>query len=281
MIRVNDLSKRFAKFSLKDMTFEIPKGYICGVVGLNGSGKTTLLHLLLGLYKPSEGEIFICDKTYENAEKEIRDSIGTVLCEDMFVASATVKKNADYYGSFYSNYDSNKFSNLIKEFEVNEKARFEKLSKGEKLKCQYAFALAVNPKLLILDEPSANFDPAFRKYFLKSVKDFIADGEKTVIITSHQTDDIDMLADYLIYIDNGNQVYAGDIESFRSAYRIVSGENYKIKLLDKADVISMEERKYETKALVKHREKKEYDRSLTATVPSIEEFMYFYSKRED
>lgn len=279
MIKVNKLNKSFSGFKLKDISFEIPEGYICGVVGQNGCGKTTLLHLLLGLYKADEGTIFINDKTYEVSEKEIKDSIGAVLCEDLFVGGTSIKRNADYYGSFYSNYDSKKFSQLIKEFELSEKTKFEKLSKGEKLKCQYAFALAVNPKILILDEPSANFDPKFRKYFLNSIKEFISDETKTVIITSHQTDDIDKLADYLVYIDGGNQVFAGDIESFRNSYRLVAGEKYKIKLLDKEDVIAIDERKYETRALVKHREKREYDKELSVTVPSIEEFMYLFSRR--
>lgn len=135
-----------------------------------------------------------------------------------------------------------------------------------------------NPKLLILDEPTANFDVEFRKDFLKLLQAFIADGQKSVVLATHLMEDIDRLADYLIYLEDGRSIFAGQMEDFRERYRIVSGEAYKIKLLDREDIIAMEQKKYGAKALVRHHGYQHYDTELTAVPPTVEEFMYFLSK---
>ena len=157
---------------------------------------------------------------------------------------------------------------------------FSHLSKGEKLKCQFAFALACKPKYLILDEPTANFDPEFRETFWKLLKDFVANGDRSVLLATHLTDDLDRMADYLIYMEHGKIIYSGDIEHFRDCYRIVSGEAYKLKLIRKDSLIALEEKPYGAKALVKHSRLCSYDNALTVTYPSIEEFMYYYSKKK-
>lgn len=104
------------------------------------------------------------------------------------------------------------------------------------------------------------------------------DGEHTVLLATHMTEDLDRLADYLIYLQEGQILYAGDMESFREKYRIVAGENYKIKLLGDS-VLGIEQRQMGTRALVRHHKFREYDRELTVTYPSIEEFMYLYERK--
>ena len=118
----------------------------------------------------------------------------------------------------------------------------------------------------------------FRKDFLKLLQEFIADGQKSVVLATHLMEDIDRLADYLIYLEDGRSIFAGQMEDFREQYRIVSGEAYKIKLLDREDIIAMEQKKYGAKALVRHHGYQHYDTELTAVSPTVEEFMYFLSK---
>lgn len=279
MIKVKDVSKKLGSFHLDKLDFEIPAGYICGLVGQNGAGKTTLLHLLLGLYKEDEGQISIDGMNYESQEKEIHNIMGTVLNEELFLQSSTLKYNANYYGKYYSNYSYERMEELLHQFQLEPNQTYGKLSRGQKLKCQYGFALACQPKVLILDEPTGNFDPEFREQFLKSLQEFIADGNHTVILASHLTDDLDKLCDFLIYLEKGKQIYAGDMEYFRSGYRVVHGEKYKIKLLDKNSMIALEEKPYGSRALVEHKRWVQYDSDLQVTYPTIEEFMYFYSKR--
>lgn len=280
MLKMDGVSKRLGSFSLKDISFEVPAGYICGLVGQNGAGKTTLLHLLLGLYQPDGGTVFIDGLTYAEQEKEIRNQTGTVLAEELFEPHFDLMDNADYYGAYFSGYSGEEMREYLSRFGLDGKQKFGKLSKGEKLKCQFAFALSCQPSLLILDEPVANFDPDFRGQFFSVIRDFISDGKRSVVLATHLTEDLDRLADYLIYLEEGRQLFAGDMETFRSKYRLVTGESYKIKLLPKDRIIAVEEKTYGARALVEHSRLNQYDKSLTVTYPRIEDVMYFFSKRK-
>lgn len=279
MIVMEDVGRHQGSFQMKNISFSIPDGYICGLVGRNGAGKTTLMHLLLGLYRMRQGKLEIDGMHYPEQEKEIHDEIGTVLVEELFDGTYSPWENGMLYGAYYSKFDAKEYENLLQEFQLEKKEKFRKLSKGQKLKCQFAFALACRPKYLLLDEPTANFDPQFREIFLKKIQEFVMDGEHTVLLATHMTEDLDRLADYLIYLQEGQILYAGDMESFREKYRIVAGENYKIKLLGDS-VLGIEQRQMGTRALVRHHKFREYDRELTVTYPSIEEFMYLYERKK-
>ena len=280
MISLSGVNKRLGSFRLKDISIEIPDGYICALVGQNASGKTTLIKMILGLCRPDDGTVVIDGLNYQEAEsdKRIRDITGIVPVNELMNSELSLLENGRCYGRFYSRYDESIYMEYLERFGFDRKIKFGKLSKGQKIKAQFAFALSCNPKLLILDEPTANFDVEFRKDFLKLLQEFIADGQKSVVLATHLMEDIDRLADYLIYLEDGRSIFAGQMEDFREQYRIVSGEAYKIKLLDREDIIAMEQKKYGAKALVRHHGYQHYDAELTATAPTVEEFMYFLSK---
>jgi len=280
MLELQNVTKTFDGFkALSDLSMTVPKGAVYGLVGPNGSGKTTLLHLLMGLYNPSEGEIKVDGMTYEDGEKVLLDNLGVVLVEDLFEGSHTLLENGRDYGKYYSRYKEEALKEYLERFELKEGQLYRKLSKGQKLKFQLAFALAHDPKLLVLDEPTGNFDPAFREEFFRILKEFMADGEKSVILATHITEDLDRVADYIIYLEKGQQIFAGDVENLRESYRLVVGEKYKIKLLAPEKIIHTEEGTYGTKALVKHTRRSLYDKEVTVMVPTIEELMYFMTKR--
>lgn len=280
MIKVRNLSKRLGTFCLEDINFELPPGYIMGLIGPNGSGKTTLLHLLMGLYTANEGEITIFDKKYETDEHAIREDLGVVLQERLFEDYRTLEENASYYGKYYANYDGELMDEYLNRFGLEPKRKYKGLSKGEELKFQFAFALAHKPKLLLLDEPTGNFDPEFREEFLKELKEFIADGEHSIILATHLTEDLDQLADYILYLEKGKQLLAMDIETMHDTFRMIAGDEYRIRLFQADHVIHMEKGAYGTKALVRHRRRFDY-KGLTVTKPTIEELMYFMTKRSN
>ena len=279
MIKLDKITKLIGTFYLRDISLEIPEGYIIGLIGANGCGKTSLLHVLMGLYKPDEGEMELMGMKYPEDESKLHDSIGVVLQERLYEDYMTLLENANYYGRFYSNYDEALLTEMLTNYGLDPQRKYKGLSKGEELKFQFAFALAHHPKFLILDEPTGNFDPEFRDEFLKSLKDFIADGEHTVILATHLTDDLDKMADYIIYMENGKILTAMDIEEIRSKYRLVAGEDYRMKLLPEQRIIHMEKGEFATKALIRHRPIDTYDASYTVSLPTIEEFMYFVTKR--
>ena len=281
MIKANNISKQLGNFQIKDLSFTLPPGYICGLIGPNGSGKTTLLHLILGLYQSDNGKLLVNDMAYESDEKAIHDMIGTVLVEDLFDPAMTLLQNANRYGKYYSHYSSDNMEKYLSMFQLKKDKKFGKLSKGEKLKCQFAFALSHDAKLLILDEPTGNFDSDFREQFFHLIKEFIQDGTRSVILATHITDDLDKMADYIIYLEEGNEIFSGDIEELHNRFRMVSGEKYKINLLPKDRIIHMEENQYGVKALIAHSRLNHYDESLILSYPTIEELMYFYTKRKE
>ena len=278
LLEVRDVCKRLGNFKLKNISLELPKGFILGLIGPNGAGKTSLIHLILGLYEPNEGEILIDGQNYQEHDTDIREKLGTVLLEDLFENGLTLKENGAKFGEFYKNYDEETLLRYLERFHLNPTSKFKQLSKGEKLKFQFAFALSHDAKLLILDEPTGNFDPTFRTEFFEVLKEFIADGQRSIILSTHLTEDLDRIADYICYLEKGETIFAGDIESLREKYRLVVGEEYKIKLLRKEDIIHLETGEFGNKALVINRPSRLYD-ALHVTVPTIEELMYFMTKR--
>ncbi len=282
MVKVQNLNKKIGSFRLNNLTFELPAGYIMGVIGENGAGKTTLLQLLAGLRQATDGQIQIAEKDVSFAgsieAKDVKNEIGVVLHGDWFDGNRSLIKNANTYGAYFEKYSQEDMKNYLSRFGLAEGKRYRTLSKGEKLKYAFAFALAHQPKLLILDEPTANFDKEFRHEFISILKEFIANGDKSVILSSHLTGDMDRIADYILYLEKGNQIIMDDMEALREAYRLVTGDAYKIKLL-KDRVVHMEDGSYGAKALVRH-SNKPYDASLHVAVPTIEDIMFYISKRK-
>ena len=278
MIDCNNVSKRFTSFSLKNITFNLPAGYICGLIGENGSGKTTLINILSGLYS-YDGKIRISGRDYCNHEYDIKQDIGVVVHGDIFEAKESLISNANYFGRFYKKYSKNLLENYLERFNLNDKKKYKELSKGEKLKFALAFALAHEPRLLLLDEPGANFDIEFRKEFNSLLREFIIDGTRSVILSTHIISDVEKFADYILFLKNGERVLFGDVETIREKYRMVSGEKYKIKLL-KDRIIYLEEGRISCNALVKH-DKQGYDKELKVWEPGIDELMYYIGKGKD
>jgi len=280
IIEMKQVSKKLGKFVLEPMDVKLPEGYIIGLIGQNGAGKTTLLHLLLGLYRPDGGEIRMFGETYDNGEISIKNQIGAVLQERLFMENDSLLSNADYYGAYYQKYDREKFLSYLEEFGLSPEKKYRKLSRGEELKFQFAFALSHQPKLLILDEATGNFDPEFREKFWKILKEFISDGKRSVILATHLTAELEQMADYIMYLEKGKLLFAYDIETMRERFRIAVAEKYKLKLLPENKVIHMEESPLGCRALIRYRRHYDYDKEVTLLVPTIEEMMYYITKRE-
>ena len=279
MIRTEHLSKKLGSFELSDINLTVPPGYICGLIGENGAGKTTLMNLLTGLYSTDSGEIFINGNNLRTHQVLAKNDIGYVFNEELFDSTLSLVKNADSYGKYYNNYDKNTFITYCKRFNLDINKKLEKHSKGEKLKFQFAFALAHFPNLLLLDEPTANFDPEFRKEFISILTDFIKDGTKSVLLATHLTSDLERIADYITFIHQGKIVFSYEYPTLENSYRLLSGEDYKINLISPDKIIYKEKGDYCTKALVKHRPSYKYDKDISVDIPNLEDIMYFYIKR--
>ena len=146
------------------------------------------------------------------------------------------------------------------------------------LKFQFAFALSHAPKVLILDEPTANFDPTFRSDFIKILTEFIQDGTKSVLLATHLTSDLDRIGDYITFLHKGKIVFSSDRQEMENSFRFVRGEDYKINLIPKERIIHKEKTEFGSKALVHHRPRYVYDNALSVDIPTIEDIMYYFVK---
>lgn len=278
MIQIEHVTKNFGNFKLSDINLSLPAGYICGLIGENGAGKTSLIHLLLGLYRPDDGQIFINGNDINRDEVVAKNEIGYVLSEELFDGELTLLQNASLYGKYYKNYDRDTFLSYCKRFELDEKKKLKQQSKGQKLKFQFAFALSHAPKVLILDEPTANFDPTFRSDFIKILTEFIQDGTKSVLLATHLTSDLDRIGDYITFLHKGKIVFSSDRQEMENSFRFVRGEDYKINLIPKERIIHKEKTEFGSKALVHHRPRYVYDNALSVDIPTIEDIMYYFVK---
>lgn len=279
MVKFEDVKKRLGDFLLQDISFELPEGYIMGLIGENGAGKTSLLNLVLGLYRQDSGTVKLFGREYAKAEREIRQDISYVLVDgDLFLADTKLIDNANMFGKYYEHYREEALAAYCRQFSLDTQAKWKKLSKGEKLKFQFAFALAHQPKLLVLDEPTANFDPEFQQQFLHIITDFVSSGARSVILATHQTQDLDRIADYVTFLHQGRLVFSMDRETLMDRFRLVQGEAYKVNLLKPERVIYKEKGEYAVSALVRHRRIDTYDSQLAVSIPTIEEIMYYMVK---
>ncbi len=278
MLHLENVTKSFDGFQLSDITFDLPKGYIMGLIGPNGSGKTTLLHIIMGLYSVQTGTVTINEQKVCENEKEVRNKIGFVLNEELFTRSISLEENAKLYGNYFKAFDFQLLKNYCERFGLQMNRKLKHFSKGEKLKFQFAFALSHNPELLVLDEPTESFDPEFREEFIQIVTEFVRDGEHSVLLATHLTEELDRIADYITFIHQGNLVFSLDKETMLDSYRMVSGEDYKINLISKEHLIYKEKGTYVIKALVNHGKYYHYDKDLVVTRPTTSDIMYYIIK---
>lgn len=201
---------------------ELLEGYIYALVGPNGSGKTTLLSMLQKVVIPEAGHILWFGEQYDKKELplEIRQKIGSVTEysspeEDRL----TVEEAAEFRAFWYPDWDTDLFEELLTKFEVPRGSRLKKMSKGERRKFELAAALAVRPKLLILDEPSSGLDPFSWKQMLTELQLYMQQGDTTIIIATHIIDEIKKLADYIILMQKGQTLGMAEKDLLLDSWR--------------------------------------------------------------
>ena len=224
ILNVKNLNKSYDKFSLNDVTFSLPEGCITGFIGTNGAGKTTTLRTILGLTKRNSGNIQIFGLDLEKNEKQIKNRIGVVLDGGCFYDELSLAEMKGIISSAYTTWSEQDFKRYMDMFSLDMKQKINTLSKGMKMKYALALALSHNAELLIMDEPTSGLDPLIRSRILNVLTDYMENGGKGVLFSTHITSDLDKIADMLIMIDNGRIVFQEDKDMLLDSYRIVKGD---------------------------------------------------------
>lgn len=221
LLEVNNLCKNYREFRLKDVSFKLPAGYIMGFIGPNGAGKSTTIKSIMGYINIDGGEIKVLGETVSRSDADYKQKIGYVGEEQYFIENMTVGWTLNFVSKFYATWDDKLSMHLLKKYNISPSKKIRELSKGMRVKLSLMIALAHRPQLLILDEPTSGLDPLVRKEILDEFMEFVQDEKHGVFFSSHITEDISRIADYVTYINNGEIILSDEKDKLLSRWKKV------------------------------------------------------------
>lgn len=283
LIEINGLKKSYSKseFALKNVNFSLETGEIMGFIGENGAGKTTTLGCILGTLIKSSGNIKLFGQDATDENSYLRDSIGVFFDVESFGPRMTPKKIASVMRTVYTDWDDNLYQEYLKNFKLSYKAKIVTFSRGMTMKLALAVALSHHPKLLILDEVTGGLDPIVRDEVLDIILDFVSDGHKSVLFSSHITSDLEKIADTITFIHDGEIILSKAKDVLTYEYGILRCPISKFSDIDKYDVVAYKKRDFQIDVLVHNKsvvEKKYKD--LIMDKATIEEIMLIIIRGE-
>jgi ABC-2 type transport system ATP-binding protein len=278
-IEVRNLNKNYKNFHLKDICFQLEKGYIMGFIGTNGAGKTTTLKSILNMIHIDSGEISILGKNFIKHEMELKQEIGYAFGGIDYYTRNKIKKVTNIIKKFYDNWDEETYYNYLKKFNLDENKKIIELSAGMKVNYNLALALSHGAKILILDEPTSGLDPVARDNLLDIFQELVEEGEISILFSTHITSDLEKCADYITYINNGQIIKSSEKEEFINTFRLLNGEESQLEEV-KDHLISYKKNSFGFTGLI---HSKDFDPSLNikSTLPNLEEIMIYFSKKEE
>ena len=238
-----NLNKNLSGFRLEDVNLELSSGEILGVIGTNGCGKTTLLRCIMGSYRlraeGDSGKLMIKGIDFESRIKEYKNELAWIMQDQPFGNYVNVGMAGELYGRYYKSYDPEKFKKLLSDYEINPEMYINKLSTGQQMRLQLAFALSHDASLYVFDEPTGNLDVDFRDDFYKTFREIVSDEKHSVIIATHLVEELESFADRILWLyregDCGKVRFFGSIDELRDRYRVVEADNsVLIEIPDKA-----------------------------------------------
>lgn len=220
-LTVKNLSKQFVDFKLDNISFELPRGSVMGLIGPNGSGKTTTIKLILNMLKKNQGKIEILG--YDNIKEEqiAKENLGIVFDSNYFVDEWNMKMVEKAMSRFYKTWNHLRFYSYIEQFKIAKSKKVKELSKGMQMKLMLACAFSYDSKLLILDEPTSGLDPVSRDELLEIIEKYVEDGKHSVLFSTHITSDLEKVADYITYINYGELIYSGEKKKLLEEFYVI------------------------------------------------------------
>jgi ABC-2 type transport system ATP-binding protein len=231
-LEVTGLRKSYKGFALKNVSFQLPRGYIMGLIGPNGAGKTTVIKLVMNLVRREAGEIKVFGLDNRKAGSEVRSRVGFVYDFPCFHEDATLDDHKSVIAPFYPRWSEETFERLAREFELPRDKKFKALSHGMQTKFALVLALSHDADLLVLDEPTAGLDPVFRRELLQRLSALLQDEGKSVLFSTHITTDLERVADFVTFIRDGEIAFSLPKDQLLEAWGIVRGDERAIEALD-------------------------------------------------
>lgn len=280
ILEINNVSKHYKDFSLKNINISLDRGFVMGFIGPNGAGKSTTIRLIMNLIKKDSGEIKIFGFDHIKDELQIKEKIGFVYDENHFYEELTVKEMKNIIRPFYKNWDENAFLTYVKKFGLPLNKQIKQLSKGMKMKFSLAIAMSHHAELLIMDEPTSGLDPLIRSELLHILRTLMEDENKAIFFSTHITSDLEKIADYITIINNGEIILSKPMDELLEQYAIVKGNKEFLETATNLSFIGVEQNKYGFKGL--YNDKKElldrFGNQVMIEKPTLEDILLFSTK---
>lgn len=277
VIELKKVTKDFGDFKLDNISFEVPKGSVCGFIGQNGAGKTTTINLILDIIKRDAGKIFVFGEDIDKDSASLREDIGVVFDEMGFHEFMTGKDINIMMKHIYKNWDEELFFEYLKRFSLPSKKKCGSFSRGMRMKLQIAVALSHHAKLLVMDEPTSGLDPIVRNEMLDIFREYVMEEEHTILLSSHITGDLEKLADEVVFINGGKIVLAGNKDELLEKHGLLKCRKEEADKISDALIVHKESGNYGAEILVndRHAAAKLYP-DLLIEPASLEQIMIHY-----
>jgi ABC-2 type transport system ATP-binding protein len=245
MIQLHKVSKQFeGRESVHNVSLSIEKGSVYGLLGSNGAGKTTLLKILSGIYKPESGEAKIeGEPVFENPL--IKQKLFFLADTPAFLPQYNIKQMASFYSRLYKSWDQERFVELGGILGIDPKIKLHKFSKGVQRQAAFWLALSCRPEVLILDEPVDGLDPVVRKKIKSILMEEVAFREMTILISSHNLEEIEDLCDHVGILHQGRILVEKELDELKSEFhkiQIAFRQEPPAGLFDRLHILQKEQR---------------------------------------
>ena len=220
-IALKGVRKRYDAFALHDIDLELPTGQVMGLVGVNGAGKSTLLRLLMGLVRADGGEVEVLGQRLPQAQVAVKREIGYASDDMRLYRGQTLRWHMDFVRSIYPGWDESYAAELCRRFDLRPEQTLGGFSHGQRVKALLLLIFARHPRLLLLDEPTTGLDPVARLEVLESLAEVLRDEQRSVLFSSHNTADIEQVADSITFLHQGRILASQDKDAFLDRWRRV------------------------------------------------------------
>lgn len=237
LIEVRNLTKNYGSLKALDkVDISIPEGRIIGLLGKNGAGKSTLMRCILGFLK-FDGEIDIMGERVNHHKESIHNLIAFIPDVSSLDDRLTVQQTIDYVASLNESWNAVTAGRLLSRSDLPLNQKVGNLSKGMKTKLYLLITLSIDAKILLLDEPTLGLDIVFRKEFFNTIIGEYFDETKTIIISTHQVEEVEQILQDIIFIDEGKIILQEDIAELKNQYSLISVPSNRKEELEKLNPI--------------------------------------------
>jgi ABC-2 type transport system ATP-binding protein len=216
---LSGVTKRYENFALRDIDLSMPEGQVMGLVGVNGAGKTTLLRILSGLALANAGAVEVLGHAMPAQQVAAKKDLGFATEDMRLFKTRTLRWHMDFVRAIYPGWDEAYATELLRRFDLRAEQTMTGYSHGQRVKALLMLNFARRPRLLLLDEPTTGLDPVARDEVLEALADVLRDEARSVIFSSHNTKDIEQMADTITFVHDGALLASREKEAFLDDWR--------------------------------------------------------------